>query len=222
LAMIDFTPYRRLKQICSQIEKKRMALKENIFKLQKDKVKIEMLLKKTFTVDEEYEQRLNEIEIAELQSGQVDGSIYLEACLKEIGMYQLAYEEICKNYNIPMGEWDEMDYEEAEIEQHIKMCFTLAMRDLMSGSRGNQGTIEAFQQGGIHPVVGYELTARYLQSIQQAISESRAPTIDVEYAWLDEMYNMFKNEWKRAVKRSGLDGIIKGDFLYRTDKGLRE
>jgi hypothetical protein len=221
LAMIDSTPYRRLRQILAQVEKKRMALKENIFKLQKDKVKIEMLLAKTFAVDEVYEQRLNEIEIAELQSGQIDGQVYLEGCLKEIGQYQDAYFEICKNKNIPEN-WDELDFEEAEVEHHIRMIFTNAIRDLMSGSRANVGSCEYAEQYGLHPVVVYELASRYLQSVNQAISQDKAPTIEVHYKFLDEMVEMFKDEWKKAIKHSGLDSATHGSWLYRTDKGLRE
>ena len=217
LNMIDAGPYRRLKQILSQIEKKRMALKENIFKLQRDKIKIQMLMKKTFTIDEEYEAQLNEIELAELQTGQTDGQVYLEASLKEIGMYQEAYKEICKNYNIP-EQWDEMDYEGAEIEHHIKMAFTNAIRDLGAGQRMNHGTCEYFEQYGINPIVGYELTARYMRQVQEAISQDKAPTIDIQYAFLDEMYTMFKDEYKRAMKRSGLDKVIHGDWLYKETK----
>ena len=220
LAMIDGNAYRRLKQIAAQCEKKRMALKENIFKLQRDRIKLDMLMKKrTELTDHDWE--LNEVDIMETTTGIADGQIYIEAALKEIGMYMDAYKQICKNHNIP-EQWDEMDFEEAEMEHHIKMCFTNAMRDLMAGQRANHGTTEYFSQLGINPIVGYELTARSLQSVQAAISENRAPTIDVEYAWLDEMYNMFKNEYKRALKRSGLDEVINGEWLYRTDKGLRE
>jgi len=216
LNMIDAGPYRRLKQILAQIEKKRMALKENIFKLQRDQIKIQQLLEKQSQL-EHWELQLNQIEVAELTTAVADGQVYLEAALKEIGMYQEAYKEICKNYNIP-EQWDEADFEEAEIEHHIKMAFTNAIRDLGAGQRMNHGTCEYFEQYGINPIVGYELTARYMRQISDAISADKAPTIESQYAFLDEMYNLFKDEYKKAMKRSGLDKVIHGDWLYKETK----
>jgi hypothetical protein len=216
LNMIDAGPYRRLKQILAQIEKKRMALKENIFKLQKDQIKIQQLLEKQAELSH-WELQLNEIEVAELTTAVADGQVYLEAALKEIGMYQEAYQEICKNYNIP-EKWDEKDFEEAEIEHHIKMAFTNAIRDLGAGQRMNHGTCEYFEQYGINPIVGYELAARYMRQVSDAISQDKAPTIESQYAFLDEMYNLFKDEYKKAMKRTGLDKVIHGDWLYKETK----
>jgi hypothetical protein len=128
-------------------------------------------------------------------------------------MFMEAYREICKNNNIPEN-WDEKDFEEEEIKHHITMAFTLAIRDLMSGQRGNQGTCEYFSQLGINFVVGYAMAARYVNAMSEAITADKAPSIDSEYLFLDEMYELFKNEYKRAVKRMGLDSVIHENFLY--------
>jgi len=216
LNMVSVGIYHKLKQILAQIERKRMALKESIFKIQKDRVKIQQLLEKQPELDH-WAQQLNEIEVAELTTAEVDAQVYIEACLKSIGMYQEAYLEICKNHNIP-DQWDEEDYEKAEIEHHIKSAFTNAIRDLGAGQKMNHGTCEYFEQMGINPIVGYELTARYMKKVHEAISEDKAPSIEIQYAFLNEMYEMFKDEYKKAMKNAGLDKIIHGDWLYKKDK----
>lgn len=217
LNMLDGNAYRRLKQISAQIERKRSALKENIFKLQKSEVEYDILKQQMDNETDPLKRELLYIEQQEKASGAADSKIYIEAAIKEIGLFMEAYKEICKNNNIPEN-WDEADYEEAEIEHHIKMMFTMAIRDLGAGQRMNVGTCEYFEQFGIMPAVGYALAARFLQSVTEAISADKAPSIDMQYAFLDEMYNMFKEEYKRAMKRLGLDKVIHGDWIYQETK----
>lgn len=217
LQMLDGAPYRRLRQILAQIERKRSALKENIFKLQKSEIEYALLQEQIDEEENPLKKELLYIEAQEKASGAADSKIYVEGALKEIGLFIEAYREICKNNNIPEN-WDESDYEKEEIEHHIKMMFTMAIRDLGAGQRMNVGTCEYFEQFGIMPAVGYALAARFLQSVTEAISADKAPNICMQYAFLDEMYNMFRGEYKHAMKRLGLDKVIHGDWIYQETK----
>lgn len=219
LNMIDAGPYRRLKQVLAQIERKRAALKEAAFKYQKDRVKYDILTKNILEEQDTLKQELLCIEQAELATNIADGKLYIEACLKEIGMYQEAYKEICKNYNIP-EQWDENDYEEAEIEHHIKMAFTNGIRDVMMTGRLNVGTMEYFEQYGILPMVAFKFIMGYMDKIDAGtkLDEGKLPSIDTHYEFLNQMYVLFKDEFKRAMKHSGLDKVIHGDWLYRETK----
>jgi len=52
LNMISQSPYRRLKQCLAKIERKRSALRENIFKIRKQQVKLQRLLNKRKDITE--------------------------------------------------------------------------------------------------------------------------------------------------------------------------
>ena len=171
LTMIATSPFHRMKQCLAKIERKRGALKENIYRLRKDRINLERLLdNKQEILDKLTElspniisttteltteissnsrdfKNLNwalqelEIDIEEKVANIYDSNIYIEAALKEIGHYQTAYEQIKKNYQIP-DDWDEKDFEEGEVEEHIKMAFLHAVRDVTMTGRLNVGTHE--------------------------------------------------------------------------------
>lgn len=216
LNMLDSGPYRVLRQILAQVEKKRSALKENIYKLEKNKLMYEECIDK---IDSQVgiEARKLELRANKLQCDIIDSQPHIEAAIKELGALKRRYEEVCKNKNIP-EDWNEVDFEEAEIKHHIITMFKNAIRDRMQGSH-NMGTLEYFCQYGINGVVAYSLVDDYLKSIKQSIEngkkEGKLPTIDSEYTFLDEMYNIFKDEYKRAMERIGLDNITHSDFLMK-------
>jgi hypothetical protein len=225
LGMLESGPYRVLRQILAQIEKKRTALKESVFELEEKKLEYDNLiekLKKLTTEDlpNRFEERKMCLKRDKIVSDIVDATVYIEAALKELGAYQERYKEVCKNNNIPK-QWDEEDFEQAEVEHHIKAMFRNAIRDRMQGTH-NQGTMEYFSQFGINSTVAYILVDEYLISIKQAVNDglkaNKLPTIDVEYEFYDRMYFLFKNEYKRAMKRLGLDSINYADWLMKENK----
>ena len=67
LNMISQSPYRRLKQCLAQIERKRSALKENVFKLRKEKLEMERLLYKKEKMVEKLDSNDPDIDIVEVQ-----------------------------------------------------------------------------------------------------------------------------------------------------------
>ena len=231
LHMIAQSPYRRIKQCLAKIERKRSALKENIFKLREQKVELDRHL---------YKQKSLLNEIADIEEGKADGdptligfdlqdvdikiqklaadisdsNIYIEGALKEIGMYQQSYEEIRISYNIP-EQWDEGDMERAEIEEHVKTSFLHAIRDTEMTGRLNVGTHEYLEQYGINPHTAYKYVKEYLTT---ADNHQGGATIDLLYDFLDRMFEMFGEEYKKAMKRLGITTLISEDFLYIEDK----
>jgi hypothetical protein len=179
LTMLATSPFHRMKQCLAKIERKRGALKENIFKLRRDKIVLDQHLDERAGITDEieklqsqlnsaliedksseetsvapspsyiqdsikqlnYKLQLLEIDIEEKVANITDSNIYVEAALKEIGHYQTAYEQIMKNHNIS-EDWDEKDFEEGEVEEHIKMAFLHGIRDVMMTGRLNVGTHE--------------------------------------------------------------------------------
>lgn len=214
LNMMDSSPYRRLRQILSNIEKKRQALKDTVFKLKESKISIEIIDEELKKEIDPLQQKLLLLKIQKLQSDICDSKIYVESAIKEIGMFQDAYKEICKNFNIPEN-WNEQNFEDSEIEHHIKQAFTNAIRNVISSGRIGMGTLEYLEQYGIHPVVANKLVKDYLVNIEEAIQQNKYPSIDNHYMFLDKVYDMFKDEWKKAAKRIGVDKIIHNDWLFK-------
>ena len=94
LNMIDSGPYRVLRQIIAQVEKKRSALKEAMYNNEKRKLEIEQLKAKELTG---VEAELNELEIQKAIYDVIDSTNYIEGALKELGALKRRYEEICTN-----------------------------------------------------------------------------------------------------------------------------
>jgi len=228
LNMISQSPYRRLKQCLAQIERKRGALKENIFKLRKDKVEIDKLLYKKSELEKqinckspqysdslelEFDLRLLEIEIQEKATNISDANLYIEGALKEIGIFQETYNDIKKSFNIPEA-WDEEDYENAEIEEHVKTAFLHTIRDVEMTGRLNVGTHEYLEQYGINPHTAYKLVLTYLSNVEEMSKNNQFANIEVLYDFLDKMYDVFKDEYKHAMDRIGLKSLISKEYLY--------
>ena len=213
LNMIDSGPYRILRQILAQAEKKRGALREVVYKTEKKKIKYSELDEKLKTVTGfEYERTV--LERDKLFCDVIDTQPHVEASIKELGALKRRYEEICKNNLIP-EQWDEEDFEEAEVEHHIKSIFRNALRDRMQGSH-NMGTMEYMEQFGINPISAYALVDNHIQNIKDDIEKSgNVPDIQSHYDFYDKMYSIFKEEYKKSAARLGLDNITQADFLMR-------
>jgi len=216
LNMIDAGPYRALRQILAQVEKKRSALKEVLYKLQLKKINYQELVEKV-EKSEGLEKEKLIIKKNKMGSDIVDSQGHVEAALKELGALKRRYEEICKNKNIPEN-WSEEDFENGEIEHHIKSIFRNAIRDRMQGGH-NMGTMEYMEQYGINPITAYALVDQYIGEIRMLMQkEGKAPDIQSHYSFYERMYNTFKNEYKKAMKNLGLDNIVHADFLMKENK----
>lgn len=219
LGMLEAGPYRTLRQILAQVEKKRAALKENIYNLEEKKLEYEELgkqLKEITTEDlpEGIEERKLCLKRDKIASDIVDATGHIEAALKELGAYKNRYEEVKKNNNIP-DNWSEEDFENAEVEHHIKAMFRNAIRDRMQGSH-NMGTMEYMEQFGINPLVAYAMVDQYINNTRKFMAEKQmAPDINAHYEFFDKMYELFGNEYKKAMKRIGLDNISHADWLMK-------
>jgi hypothetical protein len=219
LNMMDNGPYRVLRQILAQINKKRGALKEVTYSLEKKKLDYIDMKEKQDAVeakDIDLEWNKRELELNKTASDIIDSASAVEACLKEIGAYQERYKEVMNNNDIP-DNWDEEDFEAAEVEHHIKSIFRNAVKDRMQGSH-NMGTLEYMSQFGINGVVAYGMVDSYLANIKKELNVGRYPDINTEYAFYDQMYKLFKDEYKKAMARVGLDSVTHADYLMKEAK----
>ena len=209
LTMMTDSPYRRLRQCMSQIERKRKALESSYFKMQKTKVHINQWLKKG--------DDMSVINAREAESDMIRQKDYLDGAFKEIATFQCAYDEIRKAHNIP-EKWDERDAEEAEIDHHIKQAFRQSHREMVSTGRIGLGNMEYMEQYGIHIQTATKIIADYIISEEVMIKEGKMPTVNHLYAFLDRMAETFHDAHKYVMARIGIKKLIKDEFLYLEDK----
>ena len=209
LTMMTDSPYRRLRQCMSQIERKRTALEESYFKMQKKQLQIKLWYEKG---DE-----MSVVRAKEAESGMIRQKDYIDAAFKEIATFQCAYDEIRESHNIPEN-WDEKDAELAEIDHHIKQAFRQAHRDMVNTGRIGLGNMEYLEQYGIHIQTATKIIADYIASEDEMISEGKLPTVRHLYAFLDRMAETFHDAHKDVMNRIGIKELIKEDFLYLENK----
>ena len=209
LTMMTDSPYRRLRQCMSQIERKRKALEEAYFKMQKKKVQVNYWYEKG---DE-----MSVIRAKEAESNMIRQKDYIDAAFKEIATFQCAYDEIRESHNIPEN-WDEKDAELAEIDHHIKQAFRQAHRDMVNTGRIGLGNMEYMEQYGIHIQTATKIIADYIAGEDKMIAEGKMPTVNHLYAFLDRMAETFHDAHKDVMNRIGIKELIKDEFLYIEDK----
>ena len=206
--MLTDSPYRRLRQCLAQIEDRRTAIESNLYELKKGEITLREL--------EQKDDELSILKTAWHKHSLKRSKMYIEGALKELAVFQEAYEEIRKNNNIPIL-WDEEDAEMDEARHHIRQVFRQAFRDTQLTGHISQGNAEYLEQWGIHLQTAEALVKQYLHQTEEMIKEGNMPTIDHLYKFLDDCADMFENEYMRVMKRIGLDKIVRKDLLYKNN-----
>jgi len=208
LTMLTDSPYRRLRQILAQIENKSNALREHYFKYQKLEVEIKEW--------EEEDTELSRIKMAEARAGTENGKKYIEGALKEIGIFQDAYEEIRQNNNIPVL-WDEEDAELDEIRHHIRQAFRQSHRDMILTGTITQGNAEYLEQYGIHLQTARNVIAKYIASCESLIEKGNMPNIDHLYEFLDSCVEIFGEEYIKVMNHIGIKELVRSEWLFKNN-----
>ena len=158
---------------------------------------------------------LSRIKIAEAEAGMANGKKYIEGALKEIGIFQDAYEEIKKNNNIP-DEWDEEDAEIDEIRHHIRQAFRQSHRDMILNGSISQGNAEYLEQYGIHLQTARNFIAAYIAGVEKMINEDgKMPNIDHLYEFLDNCVEVFGEEYIKVMNHIGITELVRSEWLFK-------
>jgi len=208
LTMLTDSPYRRLRQCLAQIEKKKSALREHYFKHKKLLVEIKEW--------EEEDTELAHIKIAEARAGIEHGKIYIEGAIKELAVFQDAYEEIRKNNNIPVL-WDEEDAETDEIRHHIRQAFRQSHRDMILTGTITQGNAEYLEQYGIHLQTARNVIGKYIATCEALIEEGKMPNIDHLYEFLDSCVEIFGEEYIKVMNHIGITELVRSEWLFKNN-----
>ena len=211
LTMMCDAPYRRLRQVLAQIEKKRFALEDAAFDLRKKKLELRNFREK----DDE----LSQIEADELENQMKRSMGYLEGSLKELAMYQDTYDEIKESFGIA-DKWDEHDFEKEEISNHIRMAFRNCLRNVMVTGGMNMGTMEYLEQFGIHPVTAKKLIMDYLSEVEAMVEDKKYPSVQHLYDFLDRCADIFQDAHHAVMARIGIKDLLKDEYLFKELKDV--
>jgi hypothetical protein len=207
LTMLGDGPFHFMKQCSAQISNKVKALQGIYFNIKKLVYRINKWEKKgdeySLICAEEARVSLMEVE---------DG---ISHSLREIQMYKDAYEDIREKYGID-EDWDEADFNKLEEENHIRMAFRLALRQLMESGRIERSTSEYMESNGIHPMSGERLARQYHEETTKLLDEGKAPTLKHFYNFLDNMVEMFKGSHKDTMDWIGIKQIIRENSVLLT------
>ena len=213
LNMISSSPYRRLRQCLAQIEDRRRAIESYYWGWRKSEVEAKKW-------EEEWEEDGNELSLIELEQHKYDrerGKIYIEGAIKELSVFQEAYEEIRINNNIPEN-WSEEDAELDEIKHHIRQAFTQSHRDMTLNGSISQGNAEYLQQYGVHLQTAKNFIGKYIATCEKMLEEGLVPTINHYYEFLDGVVEVFGEEYKKVLNHIGVDNLIRQELLFKSTR----
>ena len=206
LTMLTDSPYRRLRQCLAQIEDRRLAIEQNLYEMKRNEFREAEHIEKG---DEE-----SMLKVAYGRHARERTMVYIDGALKELAVFQEAYEEIRKKNNIPVN-WDEEDAEKDEIRHHIRQVFRQAFRDVTLTGQVSQGNAEYLEQYGIHLMTATHVIKAYVNHQQEEIDKGNLPTINTFYEFLDNCYELFGEEYIKVMKHIGLEKIVRPDLLYK-------
>lgn len=224
LTLNHITPYQNLKQCISEIENRRLALKENFFKIKENLIKIKILRLEIDQQQTTYmdfdnssdvekiaaKNELKELEIDRLQSSIIDIRLYVEGALKEIAIFQQAYNEIKESFNIKT--WDEKDFEEAEAEYQIKRCLQQCIRNIIECGRIRSDNQEWLENLGINPFhIQQQLLQLPLFQQRQKSEISYSNILDI----INNLYEDYKDYYKIRLEQKGIKNTYNRQIIYK-------
>jgi hypothetical protein len=209
------TPERNLMQIIAEVENRRMALREANFKLKRQVLDLleklheyEVLSKQELSDPDEIVRRQIQlaklkVSIEESESGITDSRIYIEGALKEVYIFQKAYNEICETYGLE--NWDESRFEEKEDEYHIKRAIAQSIRDVRQFNAISCGNQDFLQMLGIDPLCVLFDIRSYLNERTRTIQSNPADiTTSSELRFIEFMFRKYSKCVSYALETKGL------------------
>ena len=202
------SPYRMLRQILAEVEKRKSALSEsqvNHAKFVRDIKKLE-------------DQTDDPVQAAKYRKACVSMTLLenkINGSFSDIATLIEAYNNI-KETNGISDEWDETSFENEEKKHHVRRCFELMYRNILDSGRISSSTIEYLQQFGVHPQICKKEVQGYIAYTEDRIRGGELLHANDLEEFLDEMG---KKYWEGADKTSerlfGKKNLANKDFMYK-------
>jgi methionine salvage enolase-phosphatase E1 len=135
----------RLRQISSEMSRKRSALSEAKFNYMKKKTKAKIKCDEMLEEENENKKLLLEIEAAEFESQANEILVKVEGALKECETLAQMHDQLKER----LGTITEEAFEEAQVKGHIKRATMQAIRDVKHTGRISIGNAEYLEQSGL-------------------------------------------------------------------------
>jgi len=205
------SPYRMLRQVTAEVEKRKMALSEaqvSHAKVRVEIIELEGMAENDIVAEAELRHKRHSLMSLE---NKINGSV------KDIATLIDSYENIKEKFGI--DEWDEEAFEREEKRHHVRRGFELMYRNLMDGSRASTATIEYMQQYGVHPQVALLEVQGYIQVVNQMISKGEIPNSNHLEEFLDEMSaKYYKNADIASQRLFGKENITDTQIMSLIEK----
>ena len=215
LLMLGRGPYAIVRQCLSKIERSRQALREAYYRHARAALDIEGLKQDLATLEPETLQgRRLALDLDEKQSTLAEQAVYIEGAMKEIAQYQTIYQQVCDKFKLRQ-DWDEMDMERAEAENHLKQAFLMALRSYISNGRCGMGECEYLENVGVHPVQGLQEVMLYAtEAAKSAEAGQILTTVDLD-TWLSAMAVKYAAAPERMLRSYGIEPVDDW-YVYKT------
>tara|TARA_B100000575_G_C23121118_1_gene648828 strand:- start:67 stop:906 length:840 start_codon:yes stop_codon:yes gene_type:complete len=201
------SPYRMLRQILAEVEKRKRALADAQIghaKLLRDLKRWEGQTEPIMAA----RYRATCVEQEEMEN-KINGTF------KDIAILIDAYNSIKEKQNIP-DEWDEESFENEEKKHHVRRCFEMMYRNLLNTGKMAGSTLEYMQQFGIHPQICEKEVAGYIAYTEDRIAEGAIIHANDLEEFLDEMGEKYKESADKTSERLfGKKDFTNKDFMYK-------
>ena len=201
------SPYRMLRQILAEVEKRKRALSDGQVGHAKALKEIKRLEGKT-----------DPVETAKYRAscvGLIDMENKINGSFKDIAILIDAYNNIKEKNGIV--DWDEEAFEKEEKRHHVRRCFEMMYRNLLDGGKVQTSTIEYMQQFGVHPQICQKEVAGYIAYADDRIMQGEfLDSSDLE-DFLDDMGEKYvAGADKTSERLFGKKDFTNSDFMYKT------
>jgi hypothetical protein len=203
------SPYRMLRQITAEVEKRESALNEA--QVSHAEVRVEIIELEGST------DPVSEAKLRQKRHGLIQMENKINGSIKDIATLIDSYENIKENFGI--DEWDEVAFEREEKRHHVRRGFELMYRNLMDGGRASTATIEYMTQYGVHPQLGLTEVSGYIKVTADRIAKlENLHSNDLE-SFLDQMADKYyKNADITAERIFGKADFLNTDYMLQLEK----
>ena len=202
------SPLRILRQITAEIEKRKMALSESQVSHAEMREEIMEL--------EGQDDPVSEAKLRHQRHCLVQTEHKINGSIKDIATLIDQYDNIKTTHDL--DEWDEVAFEKEEKRHHVRRCFELVYRNLITSGRASTAAIEYCQQFGVHPQIATAEVTGYIAYVNESIGKQELLHSNHLEEFLDQMAEKyFKEVDKTAERLFGKADFINEDYMLKVE-----
>ena len=198
------TPERNLRQVLAELQRTLDALRENHFRLRKQRIKAQLKRQQAATLDGLHHD-LAIVQAEEIESGILASEQYIAGAIRKAAAHVEQRQNLMRELGIDV--LTEAALEAAEERHHIQTAFSQGLNAARSnGGRIDEGNQIYLQQIGVNGAVAQQFLSGFMAWEIKEIAEGREPTHEAVVEFLEQMADRFAGCAARATKARGLSG----------------